>query len=293
MLPRDQRETCDAPSYDPDNPSHHNARRVDLAAMRTMNNMTLVRRVMDLPTPGNMDDFIMRETSLDGDSIAIVWQLHEFDKVKKERVPYDVNTSLYYDFSQARSLSAIRLKGCTMMAVISRRGVFIGHWWENLSFSIDDDLLEKWAPKTPEQIFQINVLDGIKNGVTELGKPSQMSLTKFAQELGDEHVRAFLIRPNQNKDRNSNGKDGYPEQWQRMRDEVVRILPKINEDGRWQTVIYDVVPQARFLNTSPRGRLLFKIDPEHVPAATRRGKATRLAVLWLEDREIFRDQWQD
>jgi hypothetical protein len=47
------------------------------------------------------------------------------------------------------------------------------------------------------------------------------------------------------------------------------------------------------LKDTSRGRVLFKVDPEHVERAGRRGKATRLAVLWVETREIYRDEWQE
>jgi hypothetical protein len=117
-----------------------------------------------------------------------------------------------------------------------------------------------------------------------------MSLTRFATQLGDDHVRAFLIRPNQNAQHNQ---EGYPDHWQRMKEEVVRILPKIAEPDRWQTVIYDVQTDVKILTETPAGRVLFRIDPEHVRPASRRGKATKLAVLWVEDREIHREEWQD
>lgn len=281
----DEREKCNAERYDPANPGNAKDRRSNLGTTESFGNATIVRRVMTLPAEGAIEEFIMKETGEDGNSIAIVWQLPE--TVSKKKSWYDVNTSLYYDFKEARSFSATRLKGCTMMAIISRRGIFIGHWWENLSFDPDDDLLKG---TTTEEIFEKSVLKGIRDGITEPGRASQMSLTRFAAELGDEHVRAFLIRPHESFEKNP---DGYPAQWELMRQEVVRILPKIGEDNRWQTVIYNRVPQARMLGNSAAGRVLFKIDPEHVPSQTRRGKATRLAVLWLEDREIFRDEWQE
>jgi hypothetical protein len=247
---------------------------------------------MQLPAPGAVDQFILHETDEDGDAVPAVWEQRD-PEVKPPSPPsyYDINTALFYDFEQERSIAATRLKGCTMLAVISRKGVYIGHYWESIAFSPDEDLLKDGD--TQQAIFQRTVLNGLKDGISDPDRPSQMSFTKFAQQLGDDFVKAYLIRPNVNSEDNADGRDGYPDEWRRMKDVVVGALPKIGEPGRWTEIIYNVEQNEALLDTTPRGRVLFKIDPKHVPRASRRGKDTRLAILWVETREVHRDQWHD
>jgi hypothetical protein len=285
LYPRAEREKCNAPKYT--GPQH---RRSEVSTSIT-NNVTIVRRVMGLPAPGLMEAFMMHETDEDGDAVPVVWDLEEPDPTTpSQRNYYDTNTALFQDFRQPRSLAAARLKGCTMLAIIGRRGVYMGHYWESISFDPDDEDLEQ---NTAEEIFEDTVIKGLKTGISGPVKPSQMSLTRFAQQLGDEHVKAYLIRPRQNSQHNADGRDGYPEQWQRMKDEIVRILPKVGEPGRWENVIYDVQQNMAILKTTSQGRVLSKVDPQHVKAARRREKDTRLAILWVEQREVHRDEWQD
>jgi hypothetical protein len=256
-----------------------------------VDNATLVRRVMELPAPGHMEEFMMFETDKDGDAVPVVWELEEPDSEADDGINYyDTNTALFENFLQPRSLAAARLKGCTMLAIISRRGVYMGHYWETISFDPD---AEDLAQSTAEEIFEDTVIRGLRSGIPGPKRPSQMSLTRFAQQLGDEHVKAYLIRPNQNAQQNANGIVGYSEQWQRMKDEIVRILPKVGEPGRWEDVIYNVQEDMEILKRTSQGRVLFKVDPQHVKAASRREKDTRLAILWVEQREIHRDEWQD
>ncbi|KAH7408681.1 hypothetical protein DE146DRAFT_752803 [Phaeosphaeria sp. MPI-PUGE-AT-0046c] len=277
IFPRAQREKCDAARYPQKEKS--------LEATRSINNVSIVRRAMNLPTPGLMDAFIMDETGDNGDGVAVVWSLYDKDS-KNE---YDVNTAVYYDYKKERSLVATMLRGCTMLAIINRKAVYMGHYWESLAFAPD----EVPSGDTKEDIFQRIVIGGLRNGVDAPGRALQMSLTRFAKDYADDNVRAFLIRPHENSDQNNDGRDGYPDEWAMMRNEVVRIIPKIGEPGRWESVIYNVAPNRRILESTVAGRVLFKVDPEHVPAVSRRKKATSLAVLWVEDREIYRDEWQD
>jgi hypothetical protein len=74
---------------------------------------------------------------------------------------------------------------------------------------------------------------------------------------------------------------------------VVKFIPKIGEPGRWEEVLYDATDDEEILEKTPRGRVLFKFDPIHVKKSGRTGKDTRLAMLWVETREIHKDQWQD
>jgi hypothetical protein len=287
LYPRDQGDKC-SPSKYPGPPQ----RRSEVPT-RIISNVTIVRRVMGLPTPGLMEEFMMHETEDDGDAVPVVWPLEVPHPTLLRKKQYlDVNTALFEDFRQPRSLAAARLKGCTMLAIIGRRGVYMEHYWESISFAPDAEFLQY---DMAEAIFEKTVIGGLKNGHSDPIKPFQMSLTRFAQQLGDEHVKAYLIRPRHNSQQtaNINGINEYPEQWQRMKDEIIKILPKIGEPGRWENVIYDAQPNLNILDTTSQGRVLFKVDAQHVKAASRREKDTRLAILWVEQREIHRDEWQD
>jgi hypothetical protein len=256
---------------------------------------------MDLPNPNEMDQYIMDGTGPSGDAEAVVWRVGEDDQE-------DVNTAIYDEFSRSFSFAASGLQGCTMLAVISRKGVYMSHWWENISFDPDKDQLGEYDGgdrlETKEEIFQRLVIDGLNKGVKGDDKEElQVSFKQFARGRADDFVRAYLIRPAksyQNTEDEDEGKDigppekhGYPEQWQKIKETVVKIIPKLGESGRWSEVIYDATDDKDILDTTPRGRVLFKFDPQHVKKVGRTGKDTRLAMLWVETREIHRDQWQD
>ncbi|KAH3907932.1 hypothetical protein HBI56_151500 [Parastagonospora nodorum] len=276
-FPRAQREICSAPRR---SDSHQ---RRSLIPAKSVDNVFLIRRTMSLPEPGHEEEFIMKETA---DAVPAVWEFVHDEKGVKEEI--DMNTALFQDFKQKRSVAAIELKGCTVLAIISRKGVYMGHYWEDISFVTDQSLIG--GEDTQEAIFERTVLNGIRDGIKGPKRATQMSFTRFAQELGDEHVRAFLIRPDRNS---ADGPEGYPVQWQKMKEVVVSIMPKIAEDGRWNEVIYTAGATRQVLQRTSAGRVLFKIDPEHVEKASRRAKATRLAVLWVETREVYRDEWQE
>jgi hypothetical protein len=247
---------------------------------------------MQLPVPGREEQFIMRETGPNGHGIQAVWEQRD-PAVKPPEKPayFDINTALFYDFAEERSIVAAELKGCTMLAVISRKGVYIGHYWESIAFATDEKFLKDGD--TQQAIFQRTVLDGLKNGINNPGRSSQMSFTRFAEQLGDDFVKAYLIRPNVNGNSNDDGRDGYPDEWRRMKELVVSLLPKIGEPGRWTEIVYNVQSSFQVLRSTSHGRVLFKIDPKHIQRASRRGKDTRLAILWVERNEVHRDQWQD
>jgi hypothetical protein len=263
---------------------------------------------MTLPTDPNQNEgiegFIMQET---GEATPAVWVIEHIGS-DGQPSPGDINTAIFDDFKSARSLAAMELQGCTMLVIIGRKGVYMGHYWESIAFDPDE---EQRIPvddrkATDEEMFQWTVLDGLVKGVpgsTGLVK-IKLSLTRFAETLGDEHVKAYLIRPRKSqKQEEAEEQDpnsavspelqGYPEHWKKMKDTAVSILPKLGEDGRWEEVIYDATDDKDTLEKTSRGRLLFKFDPKQKPTWGRNAKNTRLAILWSETREIHRDEWKE
>jgi hypothetical protein len=247
-----------------------------------------------------MDAYIMKGTGPKGGAEAVVWGVGENGQE-------DVNTAIFDSFSREFSFAASGLQGCTMLAVISRKGVYMSHWWENISFDPDDEQLgeyEDGREESKEEIFQRLVIDGLVKGIKGDDKEElQASFKQFARGRADDYVKAYLIRPAKSY---KNGVDedggknigppethGYPEQWQKIKDTVVKFIPKIGEPGRWEEVLYDATDDEEILEKTPRGRVLFKFDPIHVKKSGRTGKDTRLAMLWVETREIHKDQWQD
>ncbi|KAH8635885.1 hypothetical protein IG631_07719 [Alternaria alternata] len=108
---RTGRSKCSAPKRGPEI-----AKRDSLASSH---NYTVYRRMI-LPTPQNIDDYIVKET---GKAQPVVWPQTDRNEEKTE---YDINTSIFdeFKFYQNDELSemAVELKGCTMLVIVSRRG---------------------------------------------------------------------------------------------------------------------------------------------------------------------------
>ncbi|KAH7063894.1 hypothetical protein BKA63DRAFT_538387 [Paraphoma chrysanthemicola] len=265
---------------------------------QSLNNATLWRRVMKLP-PSNaanvMKDYIMDETGPDSSAYDTVWRVGPADD------PSDVNTSVYSELKSERSFVATMLQGCTVLAIISRKGVYIGHYWENIAFATDNDFLLKY--ETQKKAFEETVLKGLRDGIKDEWEPQEMvqeSLTEFASKYADDHIYAYLIRPRIAYNQDYPGEqddvekiDGYPKEWQDMKDLVLKLIPKLEDPDRWKTRIYDATDDKKTLKEDTNGRVLFKFDPEHRLPTDRRGKPTRLTKLWLERREIHSDEWTD
>jgi hypothetical protein len=151
---------------------------------------------MELPgsEPGAMETFMMKETGPKGWTAPVVWP------IGPKRDQTDVNTALFHDFTKKRSLSAIRLQGCTMLVIIGRKGVYMGHSWENIAFALDGKHME--PDETPEDTFKRTVVDGLENGIPDSGPLQQESLTDFAKDVAgkDDDIHAYLIRPNQSQE---------------------------------------------------------------------------------------------
>jgi hypothetical protein len=187
---RGVRSKCSAPEYS------GSKRRSDISILgHFVTNNTLWRRAMELPgsEPGGIETFMMRETGPKGWAAPVIWPIG----AKKD--PTDVNTALFHDFTKKRSLTAIRLQGCTMLVIVGRKGIYMGHFWENIAFAPDDKHME--PGETPEDTFKRTVIDGLENGIPDDGPLQQESLTDFAKEIAskDDDIRAFLIRPDKSQ----------------------------------------------------------------------------------------------
>ena len=183
---------------------------------------------------------------------------------------------------EALSLGTGYLCGCTTLVIISRLSVYIGHYWENISFDPDRAWLDVYD--TAQRAFQQTVIKGLTQGVRPNSRiPEQVSLRNQARYFEDNYIHAYLMIP----DADSNDvPDNYRPQWNAMRETVNRFVPTLATGDRWREVTYS--PLQNFdpdLDSTAQGRLLFKFDPDH------NGK--RKATLWIERQAIpyHDDEW--
>jgi hypothetical protein len=242
-------------------------------------NVTLYRRVMTLPDGTDasaMDTFMTAEmeSSLFD---SIIWEKEIYGEEE------DMATATFEEFGdEALSLGTGFLCGCTTLVIVSRLGVYIGHYWENISFDPDADWLEVYG--TAERAFQQTVIKGLTQGIRPNARiPEQVSLKNQAKYIADNYIRAYLMIP----DADANGNpDGYRPQWNAMKGTVNKFVPTLATGDRWREVTYTPLRNKDpKLDTTAQGRLLFKYDPDQ------RGK--RKATLWIERqaKPYHDDEW--
>lgn len=63
--------------------------------------------------------------------------------------------------------------------IISRKGVYMAHYWENIAFAADDEWLNRYKGKDnnekQKKIFQATVIDGLNKGRGPQGNKFQVS----------------------------------------------------------------------------------------------------------------------
>jgi len=249
---------------------------------------------MELPAPGNIKPYILKQTK---EAVPVVWPQTTRDGRKKE---YDTNTSVFEQYKHSQdtelSLGTTHLVGCTMLIVVSRKGVYIGHFWESISFYTDKDnsLWEKHK-EDQNKIFFETVIKGMRDGKGVGPTKQQDSLRRAAPDMDDPDVRAYLIRPNKNAKEDGD----YRVYWDQMKEEVFKYFPTIKNDSkRWTERIYVPVKkrEKNQLLTTVRGRLLFKYDAKHPKAGVDPNAAGAIltehrAMMWSEDEELHNDAW--
>jgi hypothetical protein len=110
----------------------------------------------------------MRETDEEFEREPFAWSYGS------EGRPTEVNTALYRDFTKERSLVTLQLRGCTVLAIVSRKGAYMSHYWESIAFDPEGDqseLLDNGKYETDDQLFQRTVLTGLEKGVPYPGNP--------------------------------------------------------------------------------------------------------------------------
>lgn len=201
----------------------------------------------------------------------------------------DVNTAIFtrFDGKNALSVGTSHLCGCTSLIIISQRGVYAAHYWENIAF-VTDEAFRLTAQETDEEVFERTVIGPIKNGKNLRTRVEQHKLeaSKIGNQESDK-VRAFLVRPNKAYKNDLMGE--YERKWARIKETVGGIIglldPKTEGGrGRWQEVIYGRLSnRSRLLNTKANGKVLVKYDPNH--------EGRKKVVLWVEKNKIYEHEW--
>lgn len=233
---------------------------------------------MELP-PGTsvkvMNEW-MREEMKDDLFGSIIWE----KKVNGE--PQDMATSVFEEFEdEVFSLGTGFLCGCTTLVIISRKAVYIGHYWENISFSPDKVWLDLY--KTSEAAFKRTVINGLTVGVGRGTYPEQVSLKGQKHRIQDSYLHAYLMIPSDNSE---GYEDGYRDKWEQIKEIVNGILPDLSTGDRWTEVKYKpLLKDSKLLENTARGRILFKYDPNH------NGK--KKTALWIEQNATpyHDDEW--
>ena len=239
-------------------------------------NATLSRRTMTLPKgtqPSDMDTWMKDEMKSELFD-PIVWR----KKVYGE--PQDMATSVFQEFQELKggvlvdtkafSLGTAELCGCTTLVIISRKAVYMGHYWESISFNPDKVWLDQYGDK--DKCFKKTVIKGLTTGVGVDPEKEQVSLKGQASKIEDENITAYLIIPTESSDGIANG---YRSEWDQIKSKVSEFLPTLKTGDRWKEVSYVALNKNNLLlKTTARGRVLFKFDPNE--------DGKKRAALWVE-----------
>lgn len=200
--------------------------------------------------------------------VSSVWQNPVADELE------DMATSSFTEFgSTAISLGTGLLCGCTTLVIISRKGVYMAHYWESMSFDPNEDWLEEYG--TVDDCFKKTFIKGLTEGISGEQVPLK------ASEIEDTTIRAYLMIPSETADGDANG---YRKQWDEIKTTVNKLVPTLGTGDRWEEVKYVVVENDwRTLRTTARGRVLFKYDPDQ--------NGMKKAALWTEYTQQHDDDW--
>jgi hypothetical protein len=239
---------------------------------------------MTVPDPGQEEHYVLAETE-GPETYPLVWDVDNPPDTNGRRTQYDVNTATFKKYSRKKiSLATQDLHGCSSLAIVSRKGVYLTHYWESIGYRPAPRDLTKWG-STQEEEFKKYVLTGLRDGIKNKIR-EQDSLRDNAKALEDEHTYAYLIHPAPNRV----NRQGYETDRAKIQAVVEEYLPSIKAQDRFTMVPYTVEPNAKIRSSTTKGRLLFKYDPEEaLPPG--KGMLTAKAMLWSETTVLYDDTW--
>ncbi|KAF4506048.1 hypothetical protein G6O67_006170 [Ophiocordyceps sinensis] len=278
-------------------------------AGNSTSDLRIFERQMTLPqgsTNDHMKDFMLSETGKKGYNF-LAW------RPRGQKISRDVNNAVFEPIRNTRSSKAFgqglhHLAGCTGLMIVSRKGIYGGHYWENIGFDLEKPMHGDLY-KDQEDAFQKSILDALEKGSTDGGHPA---LTEAAKIMADDDtIKAYLMVPDTgpSEEGEEAKPEPYKEHWRRMQEKIGEIIPKlsnIDDANRWQVVTYypvqdeersfeydrygryvleDGKPKCTYdpLDDTTRGRMLCKYDPDH------NGK--KKIALWIENRQYHDDSW--
>lgn len=277
----------------------------DLEGVNTTLGRLLLPRTMSLPKGSSAEDmntFLIEEGQKDG-IYDTVWE------AQRNGVRRGINTAVTQNLDKkAFGYEMSHLAGCTALLIVSRKGMYIGHYWENIGFNLDLEIHGDLY-QNKEEAFEKSVIDALN------GRPKYKAhppLTSAKDQLDDESIKAFLIIP----DTGDAGPgqepplDPYRNEWNRMKAEVGKIVPRLAntaDQKHWQEVTYHPVQdeERQFrknedgtdfkdefglrectydpLHETYRGRMIAKFDPDH--------EGKKKLAIWFETKLIYDDNW--
>lgn len=224
---------------------------------------------------------------------------HKFEIIVWERGPADdpedMGTSMArLTNSDKVSMGTTGLCGCTTLVIVSRRGAFMGHWWESISFAPERDEIKRYG--SAEKAFEQTVLDGLRNGV-RIGdnKPEQVPLGNCADWFKEtDDLRAFLFVPDKSYAmRKGRTYDKlYQARWDRMRTTIGEIIPALKNHRHWEVHQYE-----KLFNDDDRlqdeliGTVLLQYDPDDRYKDGEKKKSQKRTVMWWQDKKLIDDKW--
>lgn len=244
-----------------------------------------------------MDRFMIRECDSSGVEL-MVWNS------VKDGVSREVNNARFIPFPShgKESNAAVELAGCTSLVIYSRKGIYSGHYWENIGFSLDEDKHGDLY-SDQEDAFQKSIIDALRDGATSDEGVDHRSLSEVADRINDESIQAFLIIPATGQSDDDIGPpDPYRDAWERMKTQIGEIIPALADEARWSEYKYHPTQEEEVikrLNPSgevetvfhplihtARGKVLVKYDKP-------RGEAKKLVKIWAERDVLFEDEWSE
>lgn len=204
----------------------------------------------------------------------------------------DVNTAKFFTWPADRALSigTSHLCGCTSMVIISRRGVYVTHYWESISFAPENHW--RLSPEeTDDELFERTVIEPIQKGKNGGAPGYPLEQNKLeSSRIGNrerDNIRAFLVRPNTAFRLRLMSK--YEQKWALIKKTVggiVRPLDPTTQAGssKWQEIIYRRLDNDDdALNDLANGKVLVKYDPDH--------EGKKKVILWVEKNKVYEDEW--
>lgn len=270
----------------------------------------LVARTLNIPPDNRLAGYINGQINRKTFDL-IVWERHiPTDDPDEEPEVEGMGTSRAREFrDQAFSMGTNGLTGCTVMALVSRSGAFMGHWFEDISFTPTKFTIGEDGKKTPgwlqeyktrDKAFEQTVVKGLKEGVkqgehtTEPGKVEQVPLGDVKGHLEDGHAKGYLMVPEDACP--GMGAAGYEKyyvkRWEAMRGVVEGVIPAFSDQGLWKEHKYrrdDDENQRRAVD----GSALLQYDPDDRYEDGGKTMTRKRVVMWMGTEKMHDDEWDN